>query len=456
MNVDRQTHVKHLLWRAGFGPTLRQWETLRHADPRQVARDLIRQACSVQPLVVRAYTPGDFEDFRQMDEEARKERLQQDRLTLRNLNVAWIRQMARSEAQLREKMTLFWHDHFACRLNRHPPTQAQNNTLRTYALGRFGDLLEAIARDAGMLRFLNNQQNHKDHPNENFARELLELFTLGRGHYSEQDIREAARAFTGWSSDIAGNFVFRPRQHDYGTKTFLGHTGTWDGGDISRLLLETPRTAYFLTDKIYRYLVHPQPDPDIVAQWADAFYASGYDIAALLETIFTSDHFYETRHLAARIKSPVEYLVGMMRLLEMDLVEEEGILLIQRVLGQVLFQPPNVAGWPEGRAWIDSSSLMARLRLPRALLADAEIGLQPKASFAGNEDGLPTRGDLARRLRSTIDWTALEAAFAGADTATLAAYLLQTPALRIDPAASGTDLRGRVLRLIATPEFQLC
>jgi uncharacterized protein (DUF1800 family) len=469
MRLSRSEH-KHLLFRAGFGPDLAAWQSAGKPSRQEAVKQLFARSQRAEPLSAELPDTPDAQDLRAMSQEQRQELIKQNRESIRALNVLWLSRMATSEAQLREKMTFFWHDHFACRLHGARLVQWQNNTLRTHALGKFGELLSAIARDPGMLQFLNNQQNRKEHPNENFAREVMELFTLGRGHYSEQDIREAARAFTGWGfRPLTGEFVFRKQQHDYGSKTFLGKTGNFDGQDILDILLEQRQTARFLTAKLCRFLLHPDPEPEQVEAWAKRFYESGYDISGLLEHIFLSDAFYSSRNLGARIKSPVEYIVSLMRLLDLQFQDESSPVLIQRALGQMLFDPPSVAGWPEGRNWIDSSSMLARLRIPEALVYAAELDMEIKGSFAGNEEVAGDREGFKRRLDASIRWEGLSrhlARLSGpARVQEAASYLLQAPQQRLSPDTLSRFVRGEdepqeikslVLRLVCTPEFQLC
>jgi uncharacterized protein (DUF1800 family) len=206
----------------------------------------------------------------------------------------------------------------------------------------------------------------------------MELFTLGRGNYAEKDVKEAARSFTGWGFNLAGEFVFRKNFHDTGEKTVLEKKGNFDGDDILDILLENKQTAHFITAKLYRFFVNEDVDEKRVNWLATRFYNNRYDIKKLLEDVFTSEWFYADKNIGAKIKSPVELLVGVRRILPMDFEQAEVQLLYQRLLGQVLFYPPNVAGWPGGKNWIDSSSLMYRLRLPRALHDDDNFNVKPK------------------------------------------------------------------------------
>ena len=465
-NIQQQIH--HLFWRAGFGPSIDQ---INQFSSLREAQDWIwKYSKEIQPIGLQSNSGPGFKGFRDMTKEERQEALKMNRQFLVQLNHEWIKQLASSKAQLREKMTFFWHDHFACKLRSPQIAVQQNNTMREHALGKFGDLLLAVSKDPGMLTFLNNQQNKKAHPNENFARELLELFTLGRGHYSEKDIKEAARAFTGWSVLPGGKFFFRRRQHDYGKKEFLGRKGNFGGEEILNIILEEKQTALFITEKLYRYLVHPEPDMEVVRVWAKKLYESDYHIGQLLRTIFSSAHFYAKRNIGSRIKSPIEYLVGMMRGLDMEFPGHEGPMLIQRSLGQVLFLPPSVAGWPEQRAWIDASSLMMRLRIPQALILSGEMGFRPKESFAGNEDLLKGMDrQMNRRLTAEIAWDKLASLVDGRSGThikdRLHSFFIQVNNPKLEPElinqftrsdAGVADLKMYVMRLLGSPEYQMC
>lgn len=468
MSPDQQ-RIRHFYNRAAFGADIDTWERVKDQPLKKVIHQLFKDSQSFERLSVNS----DERLQGKMYAETKEERMMRNRMnrsTIKNLNVAWFRRMASSPAQLREKMTLFWHDHFACRVNFYKLVELQHNTLRQHALGHFGDLLLAVAKDPAMLQFLNNQQNKKAAPNENFARELLELFTLGRGHYTEQDIKEAARAFTGWGFNMQGEFVFRRRQHDEGQKTFMGQTGNWDGEDIIRMVLAQKQTAHYLTTKLYQYFVHDEVDGKMVDKWAAYFYQEKYHIGRLLERIFTSEHFYKARNVGTRIKSPAEYLVGIMRHLRLDLVKEEGFLYMQRVLGQVLFEPPNVAGWPQGKAWIDSNTLLARLKIPQALIFSEELDIDTKEAFAGAEDLFATQKRLRKKIATTIDWQPLEAQLDQASSFTeavswLGEFLMAREVPFLDAEALTPYIRAEVselltrqlcARLMSTPEYQFC
>jgi uncharacterized protein (DUF1800 family) len=317
---------------------------------------------------------------------------------------------------------------------------------------------------------LNNQQNKKAHPNENFAREVMELFTLGRGHYTEADVKEAARAFTGWGYDGQGNFVFRERQHDAGPKTFLGHTGNLGGEDVLTIILQQPAAATFLVTKLYRFFVNDVPNPAHIAPLAVAFRQSNYDLADLAERLFSADWFYDPAHVGGRIKSPVELIAGLRRTLGVQVDNARPLLGYQKALGQTLFMPPNVAGWPGGRSWIDSSSLLLRLQLPAILFKNAEFTVRLKDD---ENDSTPQTTGLQRTVRNTVGahlpLAPLQQLLRGASVTEqpqqLARCLLQVPirpeslALVQQAAARATTpeerLRSTLISLLSLPEYQL-
>ena len=374
--------IKHLYWRAGFGMSPNEWQKWSNSPVENVVNHLFQQVKKYNHDVVkyRWQEVFSFRETRNMSKEEKKEFRQALIGETFTQAVAWTNRMANEErSPLLEKMTLFWHGHFPIRTIL--PSQAVNylNTLRKHGLGNFRDLVLAIARDPAMIQYLNNQQNVKGKPNENFARELLELFTIGRGNYTEQDIKEAARAFTGWSSNpLNGKFRFRQRKHDYDSKTFMGKTGNFDGDEIIDIILEKKETAHFITKKIYRFFVNEQVDEIIVRQLANEFYNSNYDIGKLMRRIFTSDFFYEKKNRGNRIKSPVELVAGLKRTLGLKFDDPKATFLIQRALGQKLFNPPNVAGWLGGKAWIDNATLLLRLNIPSILFGVSDFDIKVK------------------------------------------------------------------------------
>ncbi len=291
----------------------------------------------------------------------------------------WLYCMLQGGHPLREKLTLFWHDHFATSLVKvlNPVLMfRQNSLLREHALGKFGPMLQAISRDGAMLIWLDSNNNVKGRPNENFARELMELFSLGVGNYTEKDIREAARAFTGWRTDGAG-FAFNGSLHDSGPKTVLKKTGDWDGGDVVRILLEQPAAARFLVRKLYRFFVSETDAPvELVEPLCDSFRKSDYDIAALMRTILSSRHFYSRHAFRQRVKGPVEFVLGAVQAVCRRYAEDEPdyrplpqqmLVGVLEELGQALFAPPNVKGWPGGKAWLNTATLLERANFAQEL-----------------------------------------------------------------------------------------
>jgi uncharacterized protein (DUF1800 family) len=314
----------------------------------------------------------------------------------------WLYCMLQGKHPLREKMTLFWHNHFATSIVKVQNALLmfrQNWLLRTNALGHFGPMLQAISRDGAMLIWLDANNNVKGKPNENYARELMELFSLGVGNYAEKDIREAARAFTGWHVNGEG-FRFNAREHDDGPKTVLGKTGPWDGGDIVRIVLEQPAAARFLVRKLYHYLISEQSEPpdSLLEPLCESFRKSDYDIAALLKTMLTSRHFYSEHAYRQRVKSPVDFVLGAVQAVYGRFGEDDSAYrpLPQQVLvrwldamGQSLFAPPNVKGWPGSLTWLNTSTLLERNNFASALA----LGTLWTHATAGKAFGKPMRRD---------------------------------------------------------------
>jgi len=490
MPLSNQLKNQHLLWRAGFGPAVEQLNDLNEFSPQQFYKALVKASDKkpayinvadnyLQGLMMGIDQAGRVQQ-KELTPEEKKKRQQMNREGVRNLNIYWLNEMINSNAQLREKMAFFWHGHFACRNLNVFYQQGLLDVIRRNAMGNFGTLLKEVSRSAAILIFLNNQQNRKGHPNENFAREVMELFTLGRGHYSENDIKEAARAFTGWGATAQGEFVFRKLQHDYGDKTVLGQTGDFDGDDVLDILLEQKQTAKFISQKIYQFFVNDHPDTKIIERLADRFFQSNYDIARLMEDIFSSDWFYEEKNIGTKIKSPIELLAGIQRMLPMKLENEESMIVLQRILGQRLFYPPNVAGWPGGRTWIDSSTLILRMRIPQLINDTDEMNIIPKDDddqMMGkkNEESVAAKPKLKNKMfkgvkpvRASMDWKLYVDHFENTAREKLvnsmSGILLQTKtAVDVSVIKQYADetnrhnfIRSATLQIMSTPEYQLC
>jgi len=359
--------ARHLLARTGFGPVDAEIRTYAALSRSEAVARLLRESRTVastpSPAFVSAAGPLRPPARDASDAERRAFLQEQVRHGL-ELRAWWIEEMLVTPSPLTERMTLFWHNHFVSSQQKVRVARlmyAQNALLRAHALGNFATLLHAAAKDPAMLVYLDSAQNRKGQPNENFAREVMELFTLGEGRYGEADVKEAARSFTGWSLNReTGDYVFRPGVHDYGSKTVLGKTGNFDGDAVLDILLAQPATADYLTAKLWREFVSPDPDPREVRRIAQAFRASGYDIRVVLRELLLCDAFWARENRGTLVKSPVEFVVGTLRQLELAPPAGLPFAVLAAGMGQNLFSPPNVKGWPGGNAWIDANTLLAR------------------------------------------------------------------------------------------------
>ncbi len=448
----------HLANRAGFGMSLKQITTFEQQS-NAVLWKQYAQEHEFHPISFNTdQTDVNYNALSKLNAADKKQVQQLNRKRNIEINLNFLNEMVHSEDQLREKMAFFWHGHFASRVINSNFSAHILNEIRKNALGNFRDLLFAVSKAPAMLNFLNNQQNKKGHPNENFAREVMELFTMGRGNYTESDVREAARAFTGWSYDKDAQFLERKKFHDSGSKTFLGRTGNFDGNAILEIILEQPATARFITDKLYRFLVNEQVDQKIVDTLSKDFFDSGYDIRRLLDRVFTAAWFYDSKNVGNKIKSPVELMAGIIRMLPMEIANPENLIVYQKLLGQMLLYPPNVAGWPSGKAWIDSSTLLLRMQIPQIW-----TGLRPLDLDAQNDDdldmGLKQSRALANAYKNpkiSVDWDGVEAAFADRDPFEL--LLQQQPSFgkTLRDSYAGGSRRRTIIEVMSIPEYQLC
>src|SRR5260221_7120314 len=404
--------ARHLLNRSGLAGGDADVMAFAGLSRTEAADRLLKAANSVA-----ATRPPAWVDEAPIPPARRQQMTQEERMSEQRRNVEhafelrewWFREMLTTSSPLTEKMTLFWHNHFATsqqKVRFAPLIYQQNITLRRNALGNFGTLLHEVARDPAMLIYLDGANSRKDQPNENFAREVMELFTLGEGHYSEQDIKEAARAFTGWSIDReTGKFMFRRGIHDYGNKAVFGHSGNFEGDQILDMLLAKPETAQFITRKLWREFISPEPDEAEVKRMAAIFQGSGYNIAKLMRTILTSDAFYVPENRAALIKSPVEFVVGTLKTFDIDVPNLRPFVLASALLGQNVFAPPNVKGWPGGETWINTATLLGRKQLLDRLFRNEdrmEVALRSMdqmAAMTGADLGPPGReGRMQRQM----------------------------------------------------------
>ncbi len=450
-----QRQVQHLYWRAGFLTSYDQIKRSTGNNPEKLFDQLVSNSIYYKKLTVKDAYQLDYRKLKMASFEEKKVMRKMSRAGIMELNNLWLDHMATTDGILRERMSLFWHNHLACSSKKVGFLQSYLHTIRKNSLGNFGDMLQAVAKEPAMLQYLNNQQNIKDRPNENFARELMELFTLGIGHYSEEDIKNAARAFTGWGIRKDELFL-RPNLHDNGLKTFFGETSHLEGEEVIKKLLKNKQTARFICKKMYVYFVNDQIDSKRIEELATVFYDNNYEILPLVRAIFTAKWFYDNENVGAKIKSPVDFLIGLRRSMDIRFNNLEGQVFIEKQLGQVLFYPPNVAGWPGGHDWIDSSTLMLRSRLTEILLLSSEVNLAIKESGDDN-DKIKFNGRL-KKLGSEVNLSHFEKSLqSDADTSKeLANYLVQIDMNISVEASSNNGLVNNIISISKTPEFQLC
>jgi uncharacterized protein (DUF1800 family) len=363
----------------------------------------------------------------------------------------FLNRMIQSPAQLQEKMTLFWHGHFTSAYQKGIPAQSlvdQNNLYRTNALGNIRDLTLRVSQDPAMLRYLDNGQNVKAHPNENYARELMELFTLGIGNYTETDVRESARAFTGWSFDRDWVFQNFPARHDDGTKTFLGRSGDLDGRDIVEIIFQQPAASRWFANKLLAFFVYSDPEPELIDAVAALIRKNDFNLQPVMATVLRSNVFFSDRAYRALVKSPVEFVAGSYQLFgvrEADLVALGAL----RRMGQILFLPPNVKGWDGGAAWLNSQTMLTRENFASSLMT--KMG-----GAAWLETAMRSMDPVA--VARTITQTVLQGDVSAASASQLDAYLSGTgvsalAALSVENADE--RVRGAAYLTMAMPAYQL-
>ncbi len=448
--------ARHLLARTGFGQPARfEIERLMQYSHESAVEEIFGLVLS-QP---KTQPPSDIDEplptqaiRKSMDDKEKKD-FRQD-MHERNLALKswWWGEMLAADSPFTEHMVLFWHNYFTSGLKKvkWPSFMYRQNLLfRQHALGNYGQLLREIVRDPAMVLYLDSQSNRKGQPNENFARELMELFTLGEGHYSEQDVKEAARAFTGWAFDPKrGEVTFNPRKHDAGSKKVLGQI-VQSGDDVIDLLLARPETARRLVEKLWRDLISPDPDEVEVQRLAALLRDGNYEIRPLLKAMLTMDAFWAPENRGVLVKSPVDVIVGTLRLLGYRKTDEKRLAQLGRQLGQDLFDPPNVKGWPGGTAWITTATLSMREQFLRRVLRGREGEGQDEglgASFnplaIDNPGVMPSLADLDRAATPK----ALQ---------TMQRLLLSVPPVDPPKPAEGLSLRQSALHLLLDPAYQV-
>ncbi|MGQ0568595.1 MAG: DUF1800 domain-containing protein [Armatimonadota bacterium] len=465
----------HLLNRAGFGGRPDEVDRFVRMGPDAALDELMnyeRIAESVPPPdftslralwenVFALYRPGVPERQRF---EARAIAFRADNQKLLELREWWITRMIHTRRPLQEKMVLFWH---GLLVSGRPDTRltqnlyTQNELFRRNPLGNFKELIVAISKDPAMLEYLDNESNRKGRPNENYARELLELFTMGIGNYTEKDIKEAARAFTGWTRR-GFEFFFDARQHDDGSKTFLGKTGNWDGGDIIQIIFEQPATARFLPRRLFESFAYLRPEDELIEELAGLFRQNTFEVAPVVRAILSSKAFYSPKAMRAQVKSPAQLVVGTARLLDLDTTHVTPLARAMDLMGQMLFYPPNVGGWPKGESWITTATILVRYNFSSLVLTGGMPGLarRPAArpplpgGTAKVVDGASTAGEVVDRLVNILVSGTLDNQRKTALVKALGAASPQAP-FAMNGADADAKVRSALHLLMCSPEYQL-
>ncbi len=373
--------ARHLLVRAGFGGTPQEVKELYDLGLFKAVDKLVDyhlQPSAKAALDISVPLPQDDlekklrNDF--LANRAKAARSDLEKNQTQKLRLWWLERIVESPRPLQEKLTLFWHGHFANQQSvvKNSYTMYQQNQLfREHAAGSFRGLLYGIAHDPAMIRYLDNNKNVKGHPNENLAREIMELFAMGEYQgYTEADIREAGRALTGFNFDDAtGQFRLRHDQHDEGEKTIFGKKGNWTGDDLVNLILEQPTTSTFIGRRLFEFFAYQDPNDETVKRMATVLRASNYELRPLLKNLFQSEEFYSEKAMGSKIKSPVQLVAGMMRDLGVNKVTNYSALNAAiESMGQKLLEPPDVKGWRRGRSWISANRMFKRYNSSASLL----------------------------------------------------------------------------------------
>ncbi len=454
----------HLLRRAGFGASAAEIKRYAGMSVDAAVESLVRFPSTASlpapsnvfdPVTIFGrYTPREFQN---LDKATKVSLVQSQRdetqVSILSMQVWWLNRMLATPAPLQEKMAFYFHGHFttASVAKGVAPTLTyqQNQLFRNYALGNLRELTRAVSQDPAMLIYLDNAANVASHPNENFARELMELYTLGVDHYSESDVRESARAWTGWQySRFTGLASFNPRLHDDGVKTFLGQTGNLNGDDIVNIIFAQPQCARFFAGSLLSNFVYNDPEPELIDAVAALLRKHDFELAPVMSAIFRSDVFYSDRAYRALVKSPVEFVVGTYKALGLPQFDVT-ILRQLKQMGQMLFYPPNVAGWPGGANWLTSDMMIARQNFLEAsvnsqsLTASSWLGTMPMKAKAVAQTLIETilQGDASPAAIAKLD-----ALLSGAGSAALASF---------GPENYGERVSGAAYLAMAAPAFQL-
>jgi uncharacterized protein (DUF1800 family) len=410
---------------------------------------------------MRSATPEQKQEMRRMEQRNRRDELQE-------LRHWWLQRMVSGPRPLQEKLVLFWHGHFATSAQKVKDAYLmwkQNEVFRRHTSGSWLTLLTEVSKDPAMLLWLDQAQSRKQHPNENFAREVMELFALGEGNYSEKDITEAARAFTGWSYDrLNQEFIYRRNQHDGEPKTIFGKTGNFSGDDVLKSIVAQPQAARFITRKLWTFFANDNPSDNLVDALANRFRSNRLEFKPLLKVIFLSEEFYAPEVMRQQVKSPVQWLVSSVRMLERDLPPNQLAATALRQLGQDLLMPPNVKGWDGGLSWITTSNLLNRYNYAGYLVLGENPANAPKNPAAKKRRARLLNSKAInvaklfpenvrkdkRLLAAEVQKRLLQSELKPQNQSTLRAYLDSQGEL------DDIDVLHAMRLVMCTPEFQLC
>lgn len=454
----KSKHIIHLYNRIGFGILPHQINSLNKMKKDKIIDTLIKKSKNFTPLTI---SINSLTELRQQKEspELKRRILKENRKLILQLNQKWYKNLYNTESLLHDKMKLFWTNHFVCSSNSVEQTLEYIKVIEKNALGDFREFVLEISKNPMMIKYLNNQQNKKKHPNENYARELMELFTLGVGHYTETDIKESARAFTGWSANKK-KFVFRKKYHDYDSKTFMGKTGNFDGTDIINIILNTPQCALFICEKIYKEFVNPNSNKKHIKKMANVF-RKNYNISELMEFTLKSDFFYDDKNIGIKIKSPVELIVSIHNLIPFEFKKPKFFNFLQYSLGQKLLYPPNVAGWPGNKQWIDANTIMTRVKLASSIAQQKEIEYESESTFEDDFDTINKRKkNKAFFIFTTVNWNEFNRRIKNQNHKDLQQCLIGDKLIpqtnTLTNAINNHTTKDFCIALMSLPEFQMC
>ncbi len=444
--------ARHLLSRTGFGAEPSRVQEFALLTYESAVDRLLKEVASPLATPLPSWVASRSEDVKADAE--RNEKRKQQRRRVEELRGWWLQEMVATSSPLTEHLTLFWSNHFttsARKVRAARLLQKQNALLRKHALGNFKQFVQEVAKDPAMLIFLDTVRNRRQKPNENFARELLELFTLGEGHYTEQDIKEAARAFTGWRiRRDKGEFNFVRRQHDSGLKTFMGKTGRFNGDDIIDIVFEKPEVSHWVVRKLWLEFVSPTVVPSELHKIAEVFRESGYELKPTFRALLLTPSFRDVELRGQLIKSPVDFLVGTLRTFGVDPQEPARLVRGLRQLEQDLLNPPNVKGWPGGSAWITTTTLLNRNELALRLVDGQQRERKRRRPRKGKATSKP-RSMMQNRIASWYQALPGDSPEARNSFATT----LLLPVAPFDEVVATSDPVKMVRALILDPTYQL-